>query len=754
MHWYYWRIVGILLILCATLFSGLLLNRPLWTFHIDVGNEPHFIIPSETSTFYNYIGFHASEMWGERSFRWTKQRTTVTIPWVMRMQPLLMTMTACGCQPNGQNTDASLILNNTLTIPLDATQHWRQYHILVPTTLTHPDYGLMVDIRVPTPWTDAYARVLGLALDSIALRQIGQGTLTDPVSVLVVVLGIGVLVWQRQWLMQPFLLCVAWLLVNAIYQPQLLPRAVVTSILVGGLLLLWQCGIASSKPWRSWRLGGSIPTLIFTLIAIWLVLSSQILGTWVIDDAFISFRYAQHFIQGNGLVFNAGERVEGYTNFLWTMVIAGVMQIGADPVLIAVALTFVLGFVIVALTLVLARTVVPTPWVWVAPTLLAVSTPFLLYTSRGSGMETALFTALLVATLVALVYEHWLLAGVLAVLTILTRPDGVILAAVGGLYALWHSTLPSITTKDTKQVNLGPFMRYTVVVFALFVPYFIWRWMYYGYPLPNTFYVKVDGTTTQLIRGIHYLWQFGIEDLLLFLGMGGILSGAWFWRHEHHREYTNTRAMVLMSTLVGVFACYVVFVGGDWMPGARFLVPITPLLALLSAWGFAGLARQTIYTMALALVISVGSITILALRLPHESTHHHSEVWIQDYSTRRYREIGRWIYAHTPTDVTIATGIAGALPYYAERPMIDILGLTDEHIAHLPPTHLGHERPGHEKTDVDYVLGRRPEIIPYKGSSLLWQHPDFKVLYRSMQFDGPEGHAVKLYVREGVQLQE
>ena len=52
---------------------------------------------------------------------------------------------------------------------------------------------------------------------------------------------------------------------------------------------------------------------------------------YVVDDAFISFRYAQNFLQGHGLVYNPGERVEGYTNFLWVLLVALGMVAGADP---------------------------------------------------------------------------------------------------------------------------------------------------------------------------------------------------------------------------------------------------------------------------------------------------------------------------------------------------------------------------------------------------------------------------------------
>src|SRR5947208_3425636 len=53
---------------------------------------------------------------------------------------------------------------------------------------------------------------------------------------------------------------------------------------------------------------------------------------WVSDDAFITFRYVQNFVAGNGIVYNIGEYVEGYTHFLWLLTLSGAKFIGFDPV--------------------------------------------------------------------------------------------------------------------------------------------------------------------------------------------------------------------------------------------------------------------------------------------------------------------------------------------------------------------------------------------------------------------------------------
>ena len=54
--------------------------------------------------------------------------------------------------------------------------------------------------------------------------------------------------------------------------------------------------------------------------------AAAIQRAWVCDDAFISFRCADHLVRGLGLVFNPGERVEGYTNFLWAVWVAAGMR--------------------------------------------------------------------------------------------------------------------------------------------------------------------------------------------------------------------------------------------------------------------------------------------------------------------------------------------------------------------------------------------------------------------------------------------
>src|SRR5262245_16319000 len=74
---------------------------------------------------------------------------------------------------------------------------------------------------------------------------------------------------------------------------------------------------------------------ILALFAIALLLPHGLAIGFLNDDAFISYRYAKNWVDGLGLVFNPGEHVEGYTNFLWTILIGVFVKLGADPLVVS-----------------------------------------------------------------------------------------------------------------------------------------------------------------------------------------------------------------------------------------------------------------------------------------------------------------------------------------------------------------------------------------------------------------------------------
>ncbi len=188
------------------------------------------------------------------------------------------------------------------------------------------------------------------------------------------------------------------------------------------------------------RLKGYIPVILF-LSSVFFAISYNLLVArdWMLDDAFISFRYALHWAQGLGPVYNPGEApVEGYTNFLWVALLALGARLGGDIVLLSRTLGAAAGLLTLALvfnsrrfmraldrevpvlaTLFLASFCIFLPW----PT---------------SGMETTLFGLLLTFSLLlhfstlgeAPSRLKLMGLGIVLALTVMTRPEGLLVAGL------------------------------------------------------------------------------------------------------------------------------------------------------------------------------------------------------------------------------------------------------------------------------------------------------------------------------------
>ena len=224
-----------------------------------------------------------------------------------------------------------------------------------------------------------------------------------------------------------------------------------------------------------------------TLIIAVLLLLAQVWAFrgFKVDDAYITFRYVQQWTRGHGLVYNLGQRVEGYSNYLWIMLLAPFDCLGVDLMLAAKGLGVLLSLSTMVLTLQFGRRV---SLLGIAPLLLAASGPFAVW--AVGGLETPLFTFLLALGGFAFVREEeaskgWFSGPVLGLLA-LARPDGLVLGCTAVVFRAWrlHRARARPRRHDLKRA-----FGFVAVV----LPYFAWRTGYYGYLLPNTVYAKSLG---------------------------------------------------------------------------------------------------------------------------------------------------------------------------------------------------------------------------------------------------------------------
>ena len=316
----------------------------------------------------------------------------------------------------------------------------------------------------------------------------------------------------------------------------------------------------------------------------WLALLAWLSGVaWFLtDDAFISFRYVRNLLEGHGLVFNPGERVEGYTNFLWIIELAAIWGIfGIRPEQAApwLSVGYTVGTVAAVLWWVAHLPSLPRRGLvgWMALGLLCSSATFAVWTS-GGGLETRQFTFFIVAAVVCLslyaASPRGLLAASLCLAAAeLTRPEGLLLAAC--CFAWFGVT--RLVAEGRVNARLVRQLVYLVAPFALLVAaHFLLRYAYYGEWLPNTYYAKHVRPWYE--SGFRYLVAGGLETgLYLLLPLAYIAMRS---RWQAHRD--GIYALVLLCVVVHM--AYILPIGGDHFE-YRPLDFYWPLLALPAVEG-------------------------------------------------------------------------------------------------------------------------------------------------------------------------
>ena len=353
----------------------------------------------------------------------------------------------------------------------------------------------------------------------------------------------------------------------------------------------------------------------FVLLCLpWLILLGWMAAlSWgLLDDAFISFRYARNLLEGHGLVFNPGERVEGYTNFLWTLELAGIWGLfGVRPEHSApwLSVFFTAGTLIAVLYQVARmpslrhRGLVA----WMSMGLLCGSATFAVWTSAG-GLETRQFTFHVVAAVVLLSVHRVSRLGLLSAsfnlgLASLTRPEGLLIAGccIGWflLQSMAGASMPDIRSAEGRRLArvadaLIRMLNHVdwravaclILPFALMVcAHLLFRVLYYGELLPNTYYAKFVRPWWDM--GLRYYAAVVLETGLYLL-IPLAVAGAWIrWRLHQDGIYGLALLCVALHTV------HVARVGGDlfeWRP----LDFYWPLLAVPAADGMAFLGVKMV----------------------------------------------------------------------------------------------------------------------------------------------------------------
>jgi hypothetical protein len=404
------------------------------------------------------------------------------------------------------------------------------------------------------------------------------------------------------------------------------------------------------------------------------------------DDSYIHLRIAQNWASGLGPVFNAGERVEASTSPVWLALLTFAIRLGLPGLTVAWVLAVLAAAGCGAGTAVLARRIAGPRMALVAPLLLVTQIPYLLWNAMPMehGLAACVLVWAVIAGLATKGPRSAAVSGLLAALAAMIRPEALVLVPI-----LVGVGIASAPRAHLAKVATAAIACAIVPLVALLA----WRYSFYGEFVPNTYVAKVQGLPLmqRFQNGALYLGQFLLFESII-LGLAGWCAAR------------GGRDERIVALLCAAFLAGVVSTGGDWFPYVRLMVPIFPLVCVLAAGGLARVERHPVAWIGAALVLQL----VLSTR-PKE--HQLFRIKLLRIFVDDCGLIGESLLRLPPgAFATESIGIIGYLD--PSRPILDLVGLADAHIARSP--HIPGILPGHDHSDVTYVLGRAPALVmPY-----------------------------------------
>lgn len=445
------------------------------------------------------------------------------------------------------------------------------------------------------------------------------------------------------------------------------------------------------------------------------------IGPWVVDDAAIAWAYSRNWASGEGLVpFVGGERIEGYSDFLWVALIAVAERVGVDAWIAAKFLSSAMGVLTVPLVYGIAAAAFPRRGVLaglLAAACFATDTQVAVF--GASGLENALFSFLLALGLAGAVRESrdggvpWSALAFLGIAV--TRPEGIAYAAIAGGAALLRA--------ERSRAGASRIATWLALFWVPFAAYHAVRYAYFAWPFPMTYYAKVRTSPTKMfdarssgwgyllgyLHELGRLWFLALLPLgrlslstdrvllgLVFAG-GAALGFLPFWPPVAFAcGWIALGAVLVLPGLAdrgarGVSAltwalglCSVLFslyAQGDWMGSYRWLsfaaVPLAVVLGSAVAQGYDAVAAQ-VGPRPAAGAAAVAALAWVATNGRH-TARYAAAPDINPFSVRERvaQAEGYWRRLHDDSRPRIMTIDMGGFLWFSPYELMDYVGLCD-----------------------------------------------------------------------------
>ena len=470
-----------------------------------------------------------------------------------------------------------------------------------------------------------------------------------------------------------------------------------------------------------------------------------------IDDANIYFVYARNLVGGHGFVYNiGGERVEGFTSLLWTLICALAFKFSSHPELILL----ITNIVIISVGIATALTYLQNGfwgteksqqtkilWSGIFLTLLLTSPRYIVWNTI-TLMENGLWSTLLLVTTIFVIKDHSspkaLSLGFipLLILLVLTRPESLLWGPI--FVGILYIRLAFVKSPITALKDLVP----SIFCFVISVVLMIWlRLQYFGYLLPNTYYAKVSPSLIyDLQQGTIYLSKYMISDPIVLLSVIMItVSGLQTLTGIFSRQIPNDGSFFL-PIIAGIGLLEPLITGGDHFGSFRIYQNIYPIEILCLLYFIDRILptyikwNESSKTAQLRTkLFSLGPTVVLALVfIPSQiymwgsiKSEINIEFEVADYG-RKNGALIQQLFSSLPELPSLGVVTSGGIKYSYEGDIVDLMGLNNTIMAHNHGDRKGIKN--HAAFDIQTFYQLQPDIVwPRTVIEKNWQYTEFEI---------------------------
>lgn len=424
------------------------------------------------------------------------------------------------------------------------------------------------------------------------------------------------------------------------------------------------------------------------------------------EDAFITFRYARNIAAGNGFVYNIDERIYGTTTPLFTLWLAvWLIPFPESVVLGARVLDLLAALGALALTWsLLSYLEIRNVSRCFVLMLLVFSNK--LWERDTGGMETPLVIFLMVAALYAIVRSRSVIAGILAGLLLWTRIDTVVWVAVL-VFMAWY-------------INHQLSLRLVLIAGLIYLPWLVFATIYFGSPIPHTIVAKwvayyLNGSQVSLLDRLKTVLEWLTPITIppewgngrLSIALVTVMLAVW-----GALEVRRSKALIILAAFGVLELVRLTLTGATFEP--RYFVSLYWVTLVLAGLGLGTIARRFSATSfdirVIVGILLVSGVIGFWLIVQQARIIRDYQFYVYDSSLK---PLGLWLNQHAPPTATVLLEPLGYAGYYADRHMIDEVGVVSPQIVEL-------KRQGVNDM-LSVLLPLRPDYVVFHCDDILYR---------------------------------